>query len=133
MALLNWSPTYETGNDAVDHEHRELIALLNALHDNLDKNAPQDDTQAFLGEVFAKISAHFALEESMMRRSAYDEYEDHKEDHENLLDEIRDIMEAYNAGAYTDLDRELADTLGTWFGQHFATRDARLHGKLGLF
>ena len=37
-----------------------------------------------------------------MRRASYGDFEPHKEDHENLLDEIRDIMDAYEGGEYLD-------------------------------
>ena len=45
---------------------------------------------------------HFALEERIMRDSGYSEYEDHKDDHEELLDEIRDLMDGFATSAATD-------------------------------
>lgn len=131
MALIEWRKEFEIGLPAVDLEHRELIRLLNTLHRSLGKDTGSDAVQAFLGEVFARISAHFALEESVMRREGYDGYEAHKQEHERLLDEIRDIMDAYDAGRYVDLENELGEALRRWFGDHFATTDARLHRKLG--
>jgi len=47
----------------------------------------------FLGELYARIAAHFALKEKIMRDNGYDEYHDHKADHERLLDDIRDLMD----------------------------------------
>ena len=35
MALLQWKDHYSVGIDAVDHEHKELIDLINRLHDEL--------------------------------------------------------------------------------------------------
>lgn len=131
MPLIEWRPEYEIGYTAVDREHEELIRLLNALYAALGKNAPTDDIQAFLGEVFARISAHFALEESVMRREGYDQYAEHKAEHEQLLDDIRDIMDAYDAGRYVNLEDEFADKLRHWFVDHFSTTDARLHHHLG--
>ena len=55
-----------------------------------------------LGEIHARIAAHFALEEKIMREAHYDRFEAHKEDHEHLLDEIRDIMDAYEDRAEFD-------------------------------
>ena len=66
----------------------------------------------------------------IMREHGYDKFEDHKTDHEALLDELRDIMDEYELEASFD-DEALAKALGEWFGQHFRTRDARLHSKLG--
>lgn len=127
MALITWREEFEIGIESVDHEHRELIGLINELHDGLGGEASADTISGFLGEILARISAHFALEEKVMRDLKYDEYETHKADHEALLDDLRDIMDAQDDGAYLDLNSELADSLESWFGEHFRTRDARLH------
>ena len=64
-----------------------------------------------------------------MRERGYDQLMQHKNDHERLLDEIRDIMEDYEV---TDLFDEqlLAQRLDAWFSRHFETHDARLHHAL---
>jgi len=130
MALIEWRKEFETGVADVDHEHRELVDLINALHGEIGRGAAKERIRDFLGEVFARIAAHFALEESIMRKHGYDEYEAHKAEHEKLLDEIRDIMdEAEDAGAYGEA---LAATVRDWFVNHFKSKDARLHHKLGV-
>jgi hemerythrin len=132
MALIEWRADFATGVAEVDHEHQELVELINALHDQLQGGADPDTTGAFLGEVFAKISAHFALEETVMRKHRYDEYAAHKAEHEALLDQIRDIMDDQEAGAYADAEAALATAVRDWFINHFKTKDARLHSKLGV-
>jgi hemerythrin-like metal-binding protein len=131
MALIEWREAFKVGVPSVDHEHREMIALLNELHADLEGTAEKDAVSHFLGEVHAKISAHFALEEKIMRDRGYDAYEDHKADHERLLDDIRDIMDRHETDAYTDVETELAAHLREWFTGHFKTKDARLHKMLG--
>ncbi len=132
MALLEWRKEFETGVPDVDHEHRELVDLINELHGQLGGDAPEETVSAFLGEVFAKISAHFALEESIMRKHGYDEYPEHKEDHEKLLDDIRDIMDDYDSGTYLNYEEALSNAVRDWFVDHFKTKDARLHKLLGV-
>ena len=132
MTLIEWRKDFETGVPDVDHEHQELIALINELHDTLGTNADDETISAFLGEVFAKISSHFALEETIMRKYDYDEYAEHKQDHEQLLDDIRDIMDDFETQTDTDYRAALSTTVHDWFVNHFKTRDARLHRKLGV-
>jgi hemerythrin len=128
MSLITWRKEFETGIPEVDHEHRELVTLINRLSDDVIAGADKERVQAFLGEVFARIAAHFALEESVMRKHGYDEYEAHKAEHEDLLDEIRDIMDQAEA-SYAE---SLSAKVGDWFVGHFKTKDARLHRKLGV-
>ncbi len=89
-----------------------------------------DETvEQFLGEIYAKISAHFALEENVMREQHYDQYDAHKADHERLLDELRDIMDGHNEMQNIDKNK-FAERIKLWFVNHFKTQDARLHGRL---
>ena len=83
----------------------------------------------FLGELYARVGAHFALEEKIMRDHQYDEYRDHKNDHERLLDDIRDLMDDDEGGACVDV-AAFGERLDGWFGEHFRTRDARLHKNI---
>jgi hemerythrin-like metal-binding protein len=127
MTLLPWSERFKLGIPAVDHEHKELIDLINELHDKLGDQPPKDEVLAFLEEINAKINAHFALEEKVMRGLEYDELDPHKHEHEALLDGIRDIMDRAETAPFAELEADLADQLKQWFGTHFATKDARLH------
>ncbi|MBN9267976.1 MAG: hemerythrin family protein [Hyphomicrobium sp.] len=132
MALIEWQTEFETGVREVDHEHRELVDLINVLHRKIGSNAGKEVIGGFLGEVFAKISAHFALEETVMRKHRYDEYAAHKADHEKLLDDIRDIMDAHESGAFVDYEEALGRAVRDWFVDHFKSKDARLHKMLGV-
>lgn len=129
MALITWKESYSVGVEAVDHEHRELIDLINQLHEELSETGEIDVT-AFLGEIFRGISAHFALEERFMREHRYDQLDEHKEAHEELLEQIRDIMDGYEADPEA-ASRQLSSRLDAWFTDHFKTHDARLHHRLG--
>jgi len=131
MALIEWRDEFKVGVASVDHEHEGMIALINELHAEIAEDADKDTVMGFLGEILAKISAHFALEEQTMRERHYDQYKAHKADHEHLLDEIRDIMDRYESGTDTDYEETLAAELRDWFANHFKTKDARLHKMLG--
>ena len=124
--LLAWKPGYGLGIPAVDHEHRELFDLVNDLHASLFETDSEATVMDFLGELFSKISSHFALEEKLMRDGRYAELPAHKADHERLLDEVRDLMDDYEDGGHVDLE-QFAVELERWFSLHFSTHDAALH------
>jgi hemerythrin len=130
MGLLHWEKRYSVGIGAVDHEHRELIDLINRLYDEATSQGSKDAVVNFFGDLFKAISAHFALEERFMHERSYDQLVQHKNDHERLLDELRDLMEDFEASASLD-EQFLAQRLDAWFSRHFETHDARLHSALG--
>lgn len=126
MQLLQWKPSFSLGIPAVDLEHRNMIRLINEVYASVADENDRQAVQAALGAIHAGIAAHFALEERLMREAVYAGYAAHKDDHEDLLDQIRDMMDAYGddpAAGKAMLRRSLSD----WFGRHFATFDARLH------
>jgi hemerythrin len=130
MAPLEWKDEYSVGVPAVDHEHRELIELVNRLHQGPASQMPEDQVAVIFGDLFHAISAHFALEERFMRERGYDQATQHKADHERLLDELRDIMDDHQHGEGHSVER-LTASVEAWFVNHFKTHDARLHSRLG--
>lgn len=130
MSLIQWRDEYCTGIASVDHEHRELIELINSLHDDIASQTDREKVIGALGEIFAQISAHFALEERIMQDAHYSAFPEHKLDHETLLDELRDIMDSIeDNGEFSE--EELSVDLDRWFSDHFRTHDAKLHKLLG--
>lgn len=128
MTLLTWKPEYSVGIESMDYEHQEMIRLINEIYEEMRERRDTESVEQFLGDILAAISAHFALEERLMRESGFEEYEAHKDDHEDLLDEIRDLMDAFHDDPDSGFGL-LRERLSDWFERHFASFDARLHGK----
>jgi len=129
MSLIQWKPEFSVGNAAVDHEHRELIQLINDVHAAVGSGARRGRLAAGLGEIYAQIAAHFALEEKIMRDTGYADFGPHKADHESLLDQLADIIDGVEMGKKLD-ERDLSFRLSRWFTEHFSTHDAKLHRRL---
>lgn len=129
MQLLQWKPSFTLGIASVDTEHRDMINTINSVYATLEDEHSELEVGRVLGEIHAQISAHFALEERLMRTAGYKEYAEHKNSHEQLLDQIRDLMDSFSADPVAGRAL-LRDSLSNWFGLHFATFDARLHSHL---
>ncbi|MGB5630571.1 MAG: hemerythrin family protein [Woeseiaceae bacterium] len=129
MSLINWRDEFSVGVAAVDHEHREMIALINELDGAMQDDTSQASVVQALGEIYARISAHFALEEKIMRDARYTYFAEHKQDHEQLLDALLDVVDSVDEkGRYDRAD--LSRSLERWFSDHFRTHDAKLHREL---
>ncbi len=129
MSLLEWNSEFSVGIESMDFEHRKMIGMINEIYDELMQHKDVESIEQFLGDIHAAISAHFALEERMMKNAGYCEYEAHKDDHEELLDQIRDMMDEFSVDPATGFGM-LKANLADWFEAHFASFDARLHGQL---
>jgi len=130
MAQIEWRQEFSIGIASVDQEHESLVAQINQLYEQLGLPLDTVTIEAFLDNLEADISAHFALEELLMQEADFAEYADHKQDHERLLDQIHDMK--FHFAEDPDTGRELlVNSLSDWFSNHFRTLDVRLHKLLG--
>ena len=130
MRLLDWTEDFSTGVAAADADHRELIATINRLYDEFGDPDHPRDAAGLIADVLGAVAAHFADEEELMRTRSYAGFEPHKQDHDRLLDDLRDMMEAF-AGADEPDSVELSLRLEPWFARHFHSHDAAAIRALG--
>jgi len=131
MALLNWKAEYETGIPAVDYEHQVLIASIKEMAEKLDADASLGEILQCLGGILARIEAHFALEEKIMRDRKFDSYMAHKADHDRLLEDIRDIMDSVRiSNDVGKIKEKLINDIDQWFSVHFLSMDLHYHKKI---
>lgn len=128
--ILEWKERYSLGNPALDHEHKELIRMINEVHEEIERTDKDDNgTRVIQGltEILGAVVAHFALEEREMQSSAYKGLSEHKADHEKLLDEIHDLVEMVEDAGVRDISEGLSAILEAWFSVHFQTFDRDYH------
>lgn len=126
MSLTSLKNGLRTGIDGLDYEHRKLVGAMEAISDSFDRAVIAQEVSDLFGDIHATASAHFALEESLMRKKKYAFYEAHKADHERLLDKIRVMMEAYEDGVCMDCGKSLSVCLETWLAGHVKNADTGL-------
>src|SRR3989339_51098 len=127
VKLIKWNETMRLGVPEVDFEHEALIDAINTLGELLQADDASDIIPSLLAEIHAQIEGHFALEEKIMRDQGFLGYEAHKEDHDRLLEQIRDIMSEAKTLDEPTLRADLAQKLNAWFSDHFKTLDRSFH------
>ncbi|MCK5433377.1 MAG: hypothetical protein KAJ03_11570, partial [Gammaproteobacteria bacterium] len=93
--LFDWSDDYLIGIDELDYEHRDLINRLNELHGELAHHDEKGKIEDCLREIQVRVVAHFALEEHFMLENNFNNYAPHKEEHDNFLALIADLIEKF--------------------------------------
>lgn len=113
MPYLEWNPAYDTGIGGIDYEHHRLVDMLNEIHELILKDADPRKIATTLADFHALASAHFALEEKIMRDQNYPGFEGRRDTHYRLLDQVREVMDAYETGSYRQ-GESLPATLKQW-------------------
>jgi len=95
---LVWSEAFECGNPVIDDEHRELFRLANILIEaSLQQDAP-DAIEKPLGKLLAHVQRHFADEEAILERMAYDGLPEHRRAHAGLVKRAVQMAERLKTG-----------------------------------
>lgn len=128
MVYFDWNPAHQTGIASIDFEHHQLVDALNAIHDLIEGGASQGVIGDALAEFHTAAAAHFALEERILQEERHPEFATRRQIHYQLLDEVRDIMDTYEAGAARSGDR-LPSTLRQWLSRAIEM-DARLFAEM---
>ena len=129
MTRIEWKPEYSVGDAEEDFEHEQLLGQVDVLYEQLSGRLDKETVKAIFDEMYAGISAHFAVEENLMRETDFGEYDKHKEDHEKLLGQILGLRDSFTQDA--EAGRKLLhDRLSDWFSLHFTSFDVRWHNLL---
>lgn len=126
---LEWSDEFLIGIEELDYEHRCLIDDINRLHRELFGRRCGKDMELIkdtLGEIHARMQAHFALEEHVMETHGYPHYWEHKAEHEELLDDYTEFMTKFEKSPNLDDQKAMENTLHRWIIAHIVASDKKM-------
>jgi len=103
--LFAWDESFLIGIDELDHEHKQLIDDINRLHEELAGNQ-KSEVRKWLGEVCARMQAHFALDE--------------------LLDNCTEYMLQYINDTSASPSSSFEASLKHWVLNHIITSDKKM-------
>jgi hemerythrin len=114
----------------VEAEHRVQLELLNALREVLARGDDDRSSSAtLLEQLYDYSEAHFLSEQLLMRLYAYPGHEEHVQEHDQLIEGLRSVMEEWARGegeAAGNLLRQVED----WLLTHLSTTDKALESYL---
>ncbi len=122
---MEWVSGMSVGIDAIDNEHKMLIAMVAELSDAIDSN----NTDEIVLEIFERLEVyvkkHFSREEELMAGINYTRLEAHKKQHQNFTKKISEfkkmLMENYSAS----IAEEVNLFLFNWLTNHILIEDMR--------
>jgi hemerythrin-like metal-binding protein len=129
MKDLVWSNTLSVEVKEIDEDHHKLVDLFNMLnHSVLDGEKP-DYTEAVLEELISCTAWHFRHEERLMVKYGYEEYQEHKAEHEDLIESARELQQkCLKEGK--QISGEEIEFLEHWLTSHIFTTDMKLGAYL---
>ncbi len=122
MEMVRWDDSLSVQIEEIDEQHKQLLGLMNDLFDAMKKGEGRSVLEKTLDGLLEYTEYHFSAEEKYMREFDYDEYEQHKNEHDALREEVLHYRNQLTS------DRVTLDLLGflwNWIQTHVKQTDKR--------
>jgi hemerythrin len=116
------------GAEEMEVEHKLMHDLLHQLEAAL-AGERHDQVRDLLSRFQDVANLHFMEEQSLMRLHAYPAYDEHRQEHDELITELGDLSRRIAAGEFTTA-ASAASKLEEWLLNHMNTSDAALETYL---
>lgn len=126
MEFIEWSKDYELGIDQIDLQHKNLVAIINQLHDFIARGPgiPKEEIQDLLVSLTNYTVYHFDMEEDLMERFKYPGFSEHKIQHEAFKDTVLKALDKFDSNTIDPKD--IVQFLKLWLLNHIAKEDMAL-------
>jgi len=111
------------GIDEIDEDHNKLVNLVNLLNHSVTEGAATDYVASLLEELINCTVWHFSHEERLMIKYGYNGYEEHRADHQDLINGARELQQKFLQTGFDEKDLEY---LERWLTEHILVSDTRL-------
>ena len=124
MDIVCWQKSYSVGNEQIDNEHKVFVEIIGRIHDAVLKEKSINDIKRLIRELETYAVFHFVSEENIMIDSEFPELEEHKKEHEKLLETLDNKIKKIISH---EIDPDtLVYFLVNWFVEHTTNRDLKL-------
>ena len=130
-----WRDALSTGNRVIDHDHKYLLCLFNAIELSLQSRDTLRSLPVFFDQLREYTREHFEREEQLQLKVQYPEYVDHKIAHQQIIDSLDSVSDHLNellAGEDSNdallerLNREVLGLAREWVVEHLVQMDRKL-------
>lgn len=123
MKELVWDQVLSVENDEIDSDHRILVNLFNLLARSVEEGESRAYVETVLEELIRCAAWHFCHEERLMLKHGYQELDDHRQEHLDLMDSVRELQrEILRTGRLEEAEFEV---LEQWLTGHILAADMK--------
>jgi hemerythrin len=124
---FKWDQSLATGNNVIDRQHQELFRRM----EKLVEATKRDEGKGIVSETIAFLEKyviqHFDAEEQIQIANSYPEYDSHKHQHQQLLNDVVKLKREFETeGANATMLVKSIASLGNWIQNHVKQSDKAL-------
>ena len=126
MELIKWTDIYSIGIIEIDNQHRGLVIIINELFTHMSEGKAKENLSEIFDHLTEYTQKHFMVEETMMIKYGYQDYEQHKLEHQKFVDKLKSFKSEFNNGKVT-LSLEILNFLKDWLLNHIQVTDKNMY------
>ncbi|WP_196138670.1 bacteriohemerythrin [Aliikangiella sp. G2MR2-5] len=123
MSLIEWSHKYSIGIPSIDEQHKQLIKLINQLNKAMASGESASVVAAILAGLTGYTESHFAYEEQLFEKYGYPQTEEHKKEHQRMIDRIGQFHVEFAQDPGGSISLEIMQFLTYWLTNHIQGSD----------
>lgn len=127
--LFEWDDKYSVGIKGIDDQHKKLFDIINDLNWAKSNNVGRSFISDILNRLVVYTIAHFSVEEELMIRHGYSNYERHKTIHEKFKEKVGLFISEYNNNK-AEITVEILEYLIKWLQVHTTGEDRKMCQEL---
>jgi hemerythrin len=129
MAYISWSEDLSVGNRFIDADHRQIINIINRLHDAMQERRANEVLENVLFDLVVYTKGHFQREEDHMKAIDFPGFARHQREHQALLEQLAALRQQFKDNP-SHLSITTAQFLHGWLTQHILGSDMELSASL---
>jgi hemerythrin len=129
MAYFSWTDDLSVGNRFIDADHRQIINIINRLHDAMQERRGDEVLEKVLFDLMVYTKGHFQREEDHMKAIDFPGFAKHQREHQLLLEQLAALRQQFKDNP-THLSVLTAQFLHGWLTQHILGSDMELSDSL---
>ncbi len=119
---MKWSDDLSVQVSEIDGQHKNLIDLINTLHDAMLAKQGKQALSGIIDELAAYSVYHFKTEEKYMQNFKFTGYPAHKKEHEGFITKVDKFQNDFDEGKL-GLSIEVMTFLRDWVVKHIKETD----------
>jgi diguanylate cyclase (GGDEF)-like protein/hemerythrin-like metal-binding protein len=123
MTELIWNDGMSVGIDALDDDHKQIIAILAKLTSADHGETSEQSIAAIFTELEHYVSLHFAREEALLEQACYAEITAHKASHQNFIEQLPKLKEEWLTEDCLACSEKITTFLHKWIIKHILVED----------
>ncbi len=121
---MEWTEDLSTAVTEIDNQHKELFKRVNCLIDACGEGKGRDEVGRMIGFLDDYVINHFSSEERYMLEEAYPRYEQHKQEHEDFIEQMGELRKKFHAeGGGIHVVLLTIRTAVEWLSRHIRKTD----------